>query len=85
MGKKYNSLSEAIEANIDQFFKMHEDGVPDSGLYNRVIQEVEKILIQKTLAHVNGVQSKASSILGLNRNTLRNKIKILSITLKNNS
>jgi DNA-binding protein Fis len=85
MGKKYNSLSEAIEANIDQFFKMHENIEPESGLYDRVIQEVEKILIQKTLEHVHGVQSKASNILGLNRNTLRNKIKILSITPKNDS
>jgi two-component system nitrogen regulation response regulator GlnG len=79
MSRKYNSLSDAISDNIDQFFKMHENTIPDSGLYERVIQEVEKILIQKTLQHVGGVQSKAASILGLSRNTLRTKIKILDI------
>ncbi|MFK7974328.1 MAG: helix-turn-helix domain-containing protein [Rickettsiaceae bacterium] len=73
------TLSSSIEANLDKFFQMHDGDSPDSGLYDRVIHEVERILIIKTLKHVNGVQVKAAKILGINRNTLRHKIKELNI------
>ena len=74
-----NTLSAAIEASLDKFFKMHDGDCPESGLYDRIISEVERVLIQKTLEQVGGVQIKASKILGINRNTLRKKIKDLEI------
>lgn len=74
-----DTLSTAIEARLDKFFEMHDGDCPESGLYDRVMSEVEKVLIKKTLNHVNGVQIKASHILGINRNTLRKKIKDLKI------
>lgn len=74
-----NTLSAAIEASLDKFFKMHDGDCPESGLYDRIISEVERGLIQKTLEQVGGVQIKASKILGINRNTLRKKIKDLEI------
>ncbi|MDP5109878.1 MAG: hypothetical protein NWP47_00620 [Rickettsiaceae bacterium] len=74
-----NTLSAAIEASLDKFFKMHDGDCPESGLYDRIISEVERVLIQKTLEQVGGVQIKASKILGINRNTLRKKIKDLKI------
>ena len=74
-----NTLSAAIQASLDKFFKMHDGDCPESGLYDRIISEVEKVLIQKTLEQVGGVQIKASKILGINRNTLRKKIKDLKI------
>ena len=73
------SFSSAVEAKLDTFFEMHDGDCPESGLYDRIIAEVEKVLIKKTLAHVDGVQIKASKILGINRNTLRKKIKELKI------
>lgn len=76
---EYKSIIDAIEAKIDKFFVMHKDKSPDTGLYDRVVHEVEKVLIQKTIAHTNGIQVKASKILGINRNTLRKKIKELGI------
>lgn len=76
---EYKSIIEAIEAKIDKFFEMHEGKSPDSGLYDRVVREVERALISKTIAHTNGIQVKASKILGINRNTLRKKMKELSI------
>lgn len=79
MKKDYKSLSEAVEDNIENFFKAHGDLSPESGLYERVVNEVEKILIKKTLEHVNGIQSQAAKILGINRNTLYKKIKNLNI------
>lgn len=74
-----DTLSAAIEASLDKFFKMHDGDFPESGLHERVVSEVERILIQKTLKQVDGVQIKASKILGINRNTLRKKIKDLEI------
>ena len=77
--KEYNSIIEAIEAKIDKFFEMHEDESPEPGLYERVVGEVERVLIRKTINHANGIQIKASKILGINRNTLRKKIKDLKL------
>lgn len=79
MTKEDESLSDAVEASLDKFFKMHAGDNPESGLHERIINEVERSLIKKTLQHVDGVQIKASKILGLNRNTLRKKIKELNI------
>lgn len=76
---EYKSIIDAIEAKIDKFFQMHEGKSPDSGLYDVVVKEVERVLIRKTIAHTNGIQVKASKILGINRNTLRKKMKELSI------
>jgi len=78
--KDYKTLSAAVEARLDKFFEMHAGDCPESGLYDRVMAEVEKALIKKTLDHVDGVQVKASKILGINRNTLRKKIKALKIS-----
>ena len=77
--EEYKSIIDAIEAKIDKFFEMHEGSSPESGLYDRVVKEVERVLIRKTISHTNGVHVKASKILGINRNTLRKKIKELSI------
>lgn len=78
--KHYKTLSAAVESLLDKFFEMHAGDCPESGLYDRVIAEIEKALIKKTLNHVGGVQIKAAKILGINRNTLRKKIKALKIS-----
>ncbi|MDP1854181.1 MAG: helix-turn-helix domain-containing protein [Candidatus Omnitrophota bacterium] len=48
-------------------------------LYVKVITEVEKSLIENVLEHTEGNQLKAARILGINRNTMRAKIKKLGI------
>jgi two-component system nitrogen regulation response regulator GlnG len=55
--------------------------MPDPGLHDRVIREVERPLIIKCLSLTRGNQIKAAEILGVNRNTLRAKIRSLDIPL----
>lgn len=76
---KQKTIIQYIEDELDNFFEMHKGELPESGLYHRVINEVERILIQKTILHCDNVHSKAAKILGINRNTLRNKMQHLKI------
>lgn len=62
---------------LDQFFTQHQGVLPAPGLYKRIMTEVERPLIFLTLRAVSGNQQKAAFILGMNRNTLRKKLKIL--------
>jgi len=72
-------LAQAVERHIRSFLAAHSDGVTPSNVYDRVIAEVERPLIRLTLAATRGNQIKAAAMLGLNRNTLRKKIRDLDI------
>lgn len=73
------SLGAAVDSHLERYFLAHDDGLPPAGLYARVLQEVEKPLISMTLAATRGNQIRAAELLGLNRNTLRKKIRELDI------
>ncbi len=77
------NLSQTVRQHLDQYFDYHDDGMPPPGLYQRILREIERPLIQKVLAATKGNQVKASEMLGLNRNTLRKKIRELEITSNN--
>jgi two-component system, NtrC family, nitrogen regulation response regulator GlnG len=72
-------LGGAAERHLRDYFAAHKGGLPPSGLYDRVLREVEKPLILLTLGATRGNQLKAAQPLGLNRNTLRKKIRDLEI------
>jgi two-component system nitrogen regulation response regulator GlnG len=72
-------LVRAVERHIREFLAAHDGGVAPSDIYDRVIAEVERPLIRLTLAATRGNQIKAAAMLGLNRNTLRKKIRDLDI------
>jgi two-component system, NtrC family, nitrogen regulation response regulator GlnG len=72
-------LSAAVEYHIRGYFAAHKGGLPSAGLYDRVLREVERPLIVLTLVATRGNQIKAAQLLGLNRNTLRKKIRELDI------
>ena len=73
------SLSTLVERHLAADFASQPDGIPQRGLYDRVLQEVEAPLIRLTLAATRGNQIRAAEILGLNRNTLRKKIHDLGL------
>ena len=66
-----------IEQKEDALFK-DQKGV----LYKTILEKVEKRLIEHVLERTEGNQLKAAKILGINRNTMRSKIKKLSIDVK---
>ncbi|MCP1229637.1 nitrogen regulation protein NR(I) [Acetobacter indonesiensis] len=72
-------LSDSVSRHIMRYLVAGREGMPLHDLYARVIAEVERPLIQMTLAETRGNQIKAASMLGLNRNTLRKKIRELEI------
>jgi two-component system nitrogen regulation response regulator GlnG len=73
------TLSHAVERHIREFLAAHDDGMAITGVYDKIIAEVERPLIRMTLAATRGNQIKAAAMLGLNRNTLRKKIRDLEI------
>ncbi|GAN99648.1 MULTISPECIES: nitrogen regulation protein NR(I) [Komagataeibacter] len=73
------TLAEAVERHLRRFLSSGQDGMPLSDIYDKVIAEVERPLITMTLAATRGNQIRAAAMLGLNRNTLRKKIRDLDI------
>jgi two-component system nitrogen regulation response regulator GlnG len=73
------NLSSAVERHLRDYFSAHKDGLPPSGLYDRIVKEVERPLLTVCLGATRGNQIKASELLGLNRNTLRKKLRELDI------
>jgi two-component system nitrogen regulation response regulator GlnG len=73
------SLSAAAERHLRDYFAAHKGGLPPSGLYDRVLREIERPLIQLSLSATRGNQLRAAQLLGLNRNTLRKKVRELDI------
>jgi two-component system nitrogen regulation response regulator GlnG len=72
-------LSAAVERHIIDYFAAHKGTLPAAGLYDRILREIERPLIVATLGATRGNQIKAAHLLGLNRNTLRKKIRELDI------
>jgi two-component system nitrogen regulation response regulator GlnG len=58
---------------------MHDGKTDPRDLYDSIIKEVEKTLIDETLKYTGDVKAKATKILGINRNTLSKKIKELGL------
>ncbi|HNU65888.1 MAG: helix-turn-helix domain-containing protein [Methylotenera sp.] len=73
-----SELAKSVKSSLDQYFK-DLDGEPPHALYDMVLACIEKPLLEYTMQYVNGNQSKAAEVLGLNRNTLRKKLQIYKI------
>ena len=76
------TLEMLVERGLSGEFVGGPDGLPRPGLYDRVLEQVERPLITMTLAATRGNQVRAAEILGLNRNTLRKKITDLGIKVR---
>lgn len=79
--KTPSELSASIALHLQEYFTAHE-GSPPSGLYDRIVQEVERPLLQLALRECRGNQIRAAALLGINRNTLRKKLRGLGIAAR---
>ena len=68
------NLPDNIDTLLDQYFN-DLDGDKPTAIYEMVINNVEKPLLLYIMNKTEGNQSKAAKMLGLNRNTLRKKLK----------
>jgi len=75
------SLGSAVDRHLSEYFQAHKGGLPPAGLYDRVLREIEAPLIRLSLEATRGNQIRAAALLGLNRNTLRKKIRALDIPI----
>ena len=69
-----NEMARIVRKAIDGYFK-DLDGEKARGVYDMVINCVEKPLLESVLHRVQGNQTHAAEMLGINRNTLRKKLK----------
>lgn len=72
-------VSQSLERYLAEYFAGYGDSLPPPGLYQRILRKVEHPLITAALAATRGNQIRAAELLGLNRNTLRKKIRDLEI------
>ena len=72
-------LSLAVERYLSKYFANFDSSLPPPGLYHRILREVEYPLLSAALAATRGNQIRAADLLGVNRNTLRKKIRELEI------
>ena len=75
------AIGQAVEHYLQRYFASFGGGLPPSGLYQRVLAEVEFPLILASMTATRGNQIKAAELLGLNRNTLRKKIRELGVNV----
>lgn len=73
------TLASAMEHHLSELFQAHGASLPPPGLYHRILREIEYPVISAALAATRGNQIKAAELLGLNRNTLRKKVRDLDI------
>lgn len=73
------TLSSAVERHLSDYFSGYRDTLPPPGLYHRILREIEGPLIGAALAATRGNQIRAAELLGVNRNTLRKKVRDLDL------
>jgi Fis family transcriptional regulator len=69
-----NDMARYVRKAVKEYFRDLEGEEPCCGMFNMVMNCVEKPLIEIVLEHVGGNQTRAAEMLGINRNTLRKKM-----------
>lgn len=68
------TLRDCVDRALKNYFA-HLDGQTVSDVYNMVLAEIEAPLLERTMQYMRGNQTQAAIMLGLNRGTLRKKLK----------
>lgn len=75
------SIGQAVEHYLQRYFSGFGTDLPPPGLYQRILAEVEYPLVLASMTATRGNQIRAAELLGLNRNTLRKKIRELGVNV----
>ena len=73
-----NELSDCVKRLLERYFK-DMDGEKPTSIYEMVLKNIEKPMIEIVLGQAEGNQTLAAEMLGINRNTLRKKMQQLRI------
>ena len=73
-----NELHEAVKRSLERYFK-DMDGEKPTSIYDMVLKNVEKPMIELVLGQAEGNLTQAATMLGIDRNTLRKKMQLLRI------
>jgi two-component system, NtrC family, nitrogen regulation response regulator GlnG len=75
----FDKPAEFFENYLAEYFATFGTGLPPAGLYERILAEIEPPLLRASLTATNGNQLRAADLLGINRNTLRTKLRSRNI------
>jgi two-component system nitrogen regulation response regulator GlnG len=71
----FDQPAEFFENYLSDYFSSFGTSLPPTGLYERILAEIEPPLLRASLTATNGNQLRAADLLGINRNTLRTKLR----------
>ena len=75
---RQNELADTVRRALERYFR-DMDGERPSGIYDKVLKNVEKPMIETVLGKAQGNLTLAAAMLGIDRNTLRKKMQQLRI------
>ncbi|HEV8094836.1 MAG TPA: helix-turn-helix domain-containing protein [Burkholderiales bacterium] len=75
---RQNEIADTVRRALERYFR-DMDGERPSGIYDMVLKNVEKPMIETVLANAQGNLTLAAAMLGIDRNTLRKKMQQLRI------
>ena len=78
--RQTNEIGDCVRRSLERYFK-DLDGAKPRSVYDMVLKNVERPLLEAVLDHAEGNQTVAAEMLGINRNTLRKKMQSLKIKL----
>ena len=73
MARQQNDISACVAGALEKYFR-DLDGEMPCAIYDMVLRNVEKPMLEVVLRHADGNQTLAAEMLGINRNTLRKKL-----------
>lgn len=74
-------LSHYVGESLDRYFASLNGSTPPCDLYRMVLEQMEKPLLERVLDYNRGNQSKAAAMLGINRGTLRKKLRTYDLDI----
>jgi len=76
--RRKEPLRACVQSSLDLYF-MDLDGHQADGVYNMVVEQVEQAMLESVMQHTRSNQTRAAEVLGINRSTLRKKLKLYGL------